>query len=107
MQAIARVSRALRDKPGGLIVELLGIAEPLKEAMAGYTATRRPGRPTLNQDEAVDEFRRRQEIVRQFFHGFDAFGYSTADDNRRLRHLSPRWSLYWPRRTVRSDSIWS
>jgi type I restriction enzyme R subunit len=87
MQAITRVNRVFRDKPGGLIVDLLGVAEPLKEAIAQYTATKRPGRPTFDQGEAVDELRRRHEIVGQFFHGFDASGYVTADDNRRLQTL--------------------
>ena len=87
MQALARVNRVFRDKPGGLVVDLLGIAEPLKEAMAQYTATKRSGRPTLDQDEAVDELRRRHEILRQFFHGFDASGYAVGDDKRRLQTL--------------------
>jgi len=87
MQAIARVNRVFRDKPGGLVVDLLGIAEPLKEAMAQYTATKRAGQPTLDQDEAVDELRRRHEILRQFFHGFDDSKYATGDDNRRLQTL--------------------
>ncbi len=87
MQAIARVNRVFRDKPGGLVVDLLGIAEPLKEALAQYTATERAGTPALDQDEAVDKMLAQHEVLRQFFHGFDASGYASDDDNRRLKTL--------------------
>lgn len=71
MPAIARVNRVFRDKPGGLVVDLLGIAEPLKEALARYTATKREGLPALDQDEAVEKMQAQHEVLRQFFHGFD------------------------------------
>jgi type I restriction enzyme R subunit len=88
MQAIARVNRVFRDKPGGLVVDLLGIAEPLKEALAQYTATNRPGRPTIDQDEAVEQLAARHEVLRQFFHGFDTSTYTHApDEGRRLKAL--------------------
>jgi len=87
MQAIARVNRVFRDKPGGLVVDLLGIAEPLKEALAQYTATRRGGTPALDQDQAVDKLLAQHEILRQFFNGFDATGYSSKDDNQKLKTL--------------------
>ncbi|MBI3466030.1 MAG: DUF3387 domain-containing protein, partial [Planctomycetes bacterium] len=87
MQAIARVNRVFRDKPGGLVVDLLGIAEPLKEALAQYTATRRPGTPARDQDEAVEKMQAQHEVLRQFFHGFDPSGYSSKDDNQRLKTL--------------------
>jgi type I restriction enzyme R subunit len=87
MQAIARVNRVFRDKPGGLVVDLLGIAEPLKEALAQYTATKRAGQPALDQDEAVDKMSAQHEVLRQIFHGFDCSGYSSNDDNQRLKTL--------------------
>lgn len=87
MQAIARVNRVFRDKPGGLVVDLLGIAEPLKEALAQYTATKREGQPALDQDQAVDKMRAQHEVVRQFFHGFDCSPYFSTDDRQRLNTL--------------------
>jgi len=87
MQAIARVNRVFRDKPGGLIVDLIGIAEPLKEALAQYTATRREGQPALDQDEAVDKMLAQHEVLRQFFHGFKAEEYTSDDANKRLTTL--------------------
>src|SRR5207253_6876986 len=85
MQAIARVNRVFRDKPGGLVVDLLGIAEPLKEALGQYTATKRAGQPALDQDQAVEKMLARHEVLRQFFHGFDSSKYSSNDDNQRLK----------------------
>lgn len=85
--AIARVNRVFRDKPGGLVVDLLGIAEPLKEALAQYTATKRAGQPTLDQDQAVDKLCAQHEVVRQILHGFDHSLYSSSDDSQRLKTL--------------------
>jgi type I restriction enzyme R subunit len=87
MQAIARVNRVFRDKPGGLVVDLLGIAEPLKEALAQYTATRRAGKPAFDQDDAVDKMRAQHEVLRQFFRGFDTSEYSSSEANKRLKTL--------------------
>src|SRR5262249_26030508 len=58
-----------------------------KEALVQYTATQRPGAPALDQDEAVEKMQAQHEVLRQFFHGFDSSGYSSADDNQRLRTL--------------------
>ena len=52
-QAIARVNRVFKDKPGGLIVDYIGIAPQLKEALATYTAANGTGKPTLDASEAV------------------------------------------------------
>jgi type I restriction enzyme R subunit len=87
MQAIARVNRLFRDKPGGLVVDLLGIAEPLKEALAQYTATKRAGTPALDQDEAVEKMQTQHEVLAQFFHGFDTSGYASGECNQRLKTL--------------------
>jgi type I restriction enzyme R subunit len=84
MQAIARVNRVYRDKPGGLVVDLLGIAEPLKEALAQYTSTNRGGIPALDQDEAVDALLAQHEVLKQFFHGFHSSGYGSQDGSQRL-----------------------
>jgi type I restriction enzyme R subunit len=87
MQAVARVNRVFRDKPGGLVVDLLGVAEPLKEALAQYTATHRPGTPALDQDDAVEKMQAQHEVLRQFFHGFDDSASGAADAGRRLKTL--------------------
>jgi type I restriction enzyme R subunit len=70
MQAIARVNRVFKDKPGGLVVDYLGIADELREALATYTNSRGTGRPTIDQGEAVAAFRKYYEICEGLFHGF-------------------------------------
>ena len=53
MQAIARVNRVFRDKPGGLVVDYLGLAHELKRALATYTESGGTGKTALDQAEAV------------------------------------------------------
>ena len=53
MQAIARANRVYKDKPGGLIVDYIGIASKLKEALAIYMESGGQGKPTFNQEEAI------------------------------------------------------
>lgn len=74
MQAIARVNRVFKDKPGGLVVDYLGIADSLKKALANYTERDR-SETGVPQDEAIALMLEKYEIVRQLFHGFD---YSSA-----------------------------
>jgi type I restriction enzyme R subunit len=71
MQAIARVNRVFRDKPGGLVVDYLGVAEQLRQAVATYTASGGRGRATVEMDEAVAVLREKYEIVRDMMHDFD------------------------------------
>jgi len=71
MQAIARVNRVFGSKPGGLVVDYLGIAHELKQALATYTESGGKGATALPQEEAVAEMLRRYEICRDMFHGFD------------------------------------
>jgi type I restriction enzyme R subunit len=70
MQAIARVNRVYKDKPGGLIVDYLGLAYHLQKALATYTEAGHPAE-TPNQEEAVNELLKRYEICKGLFHGFD------------------------------------
>ncbi len=70
MQAIARVNRVYKDKPGGLIVDYLGLAYHLQKALATYTEAGHPAE-TPNQEEAVSELLKRYEICKGLFHGFD------------------------------------
>jgi type I restriction enzyme R subunit len=70
MQAIARVNRVYKDKPGGLIVDYLGLAYHLQKALATYTEAGHPSE-IPDQDKALNELLRRHEICKQLFHGFD------------------------------------
>lgn len=71
MQAIARVNRVFKDKPGGLVVDYLGLAHELKKALATYTASGGSGRTAINQEEAVAAMLERYEICCGLFHRFD------------------------------------
>ena len=71
MQAIARVNRVFRDKPGGLVVDYLGLAHELKQALATYTESGGTGRTALNQEDAVAVMLEKYEICCGLFHGFD------------------------------------
>ncbi len=87
MQTIARVNRVFRDKPGGLIVDYLGLADELKRAMATYTNSGGTGRPTLNVDEAVATMLTEHEILCNFFHGFDWTKYISGSTGEKLSVL--------------------
>ena len=71
MQAIARVNRVFRDKPGGLVVDYLGLAEELKQALATYTESGGTGKTALDQAEAVAVMLEKYEVCLGLFHGFD------------------------------------
>ncbi len=71
MQAIARVNRVFRDKPGGLVVDYIGIADSLKKALAAYTESGGKGKPTFSQEEAVAKMLEKYEVCCAMFHGFD------------------------------------
>ncbi len=71
MQAIARVNRVFRDKPGGLVVDYLGLAHELKRALATYTESGGTGKTALKQEDAVAVMLEKHEICCGLFHGFD------------------------------------
>ena len=71
MQAIARVNRVFKDKPGGLVVDYLGIAHDLKKALAVYTQSGGTGTTALDQNEAVAVMLEKYEICMGLFHGFN------------------------------------
>ena len=75
MQAIARVNRVFRDKPGGLVVDYLGIADDLRKALSTYTESGGRGAGAVDQSEAVAVMLEKHEICRALFYGFD---YSAA-----------------------------
>jgi len=84
MQAIARVNRVYKDKPGGLIVDYLGIASDLKEALSFYSDSGGKGDPAHLQEEAVKLMLEKLEVVSQMFHGFSFEDYFTGDTSKKL-----------------------
>jgi type I restriction enzyme R subunit len=88
MQAIARVNRVFRDKPGGLVVDYLGIADALRRALADYTASGGTGKTAIDQDEAVAAFREKYEVVAALFHGFDRSKFFTGTPTERMSGLT-------------------
>ena len=87
MQAIARVNRVFRDKPGGLVVDYLGLAQELKRALATYTESGGTGRTALDQGEAVAVMLEKYEICCALFHGFDRSVWVTGTPQERLSLL--------------------
>ena len=88
MQAIARVNRVFRDKPGGLVVDYLGLAHELKRALATYTESGGTGKTALDQEEAVAVMLEKYEICCGLFHGFDRSKWITGTPQERLGLLS-------------------
>ena len=84
MQAIARVNRVFKDKPGGLVVDYLGIAHELKLALATYTESGGKGRTALPQEEAVAVMLEKYEICCGLFHGFNWSAWVTGSPAERL-----------------------
>ncbi|MFZ2193479.1 MAG: type I restriction endonuclease subunit R [Candidatus Moraniibacteriota bacterium] len=84
MQAIARVNRVFKDKPGGLIVDYIGIATELKNALAVYSASGGKGAPTLDQGEAIATMLEKHEIVAQMFSEMDYKKYFTASTSEKM-----------------------
>jgi len=77
MQAIARVNRVFKDKPGGLVVDYIGIGSELKKALKIYTESKGRGTPTLLAEEAFALLLEKLEVVRSMFHRFDYSDYET------------------------------
>ena len=84
MQAIARVNRVFKDKPGGLVVDYLGIAHDLKKALAVYTQSGGTGTTALNQSEPVAVMLEKHEICMGLFHGFDWSKWVTGTSVEKL-----------------------
>jgi type I restriction enzyme R subunit len=87
MQAIARVNRVFRDKPGGLVVDYLGLAHELKQALATYTESGGTGRTAIDQAEAVAVMKEKYEVCCDLFHGFDWSKWKTGSPEERLSLL--------------------
>lgn len=84
MQAIARVNRVHRDKPGGLVVDYLGIASDLKEALSFYSDAGGKGDPTLAQEQAVALMLEKIEVISAMYHGFAYEDFFEADTAQKL-----------------------
>ncbi|MDD2465300.1 MAG: type I restriction endonuclease subunit R [Desulfobulbus sp.] len=78
MQAIARVNRVFSNKQGGLVVDYIGIANDLKQALAEYTASKGRGRPTVDAHEAYAVLEEKLDVLRSMLHGFDYSGFLTG-----------------------------
>jgi len=83
MKAIARVNRVFRDKPGGLIVDYLGIAESLKRALSDYTEGDR-GETGIPEEDVLAVMLEKYEIVKAMFHGFDTSKFFHGTPEQRL-----------------------
>lgn len=81
MQAIARVNRVYKDKPGGLIVDYIGIGQDLRNAMGVYTQSGGEGKAVLDIAEIIAGMKTKFEIVDQMFHGFDYKQYFVGTEN--------------------------
>ena len=88
MQAIARVNRVFKDKPGGLVVDYLGLADQLKRALADYTEAGGRGKAAVNQEEAVAVMLEKFEVVVSMFHGFDYLSILKAEPAKRIAGIA-------------------
>ena len=77
MQAIARVNRVFKDKPGGLVVDYIGIANELKQALKSYTASHGKGRPTIDSREALAVLIEQVDVARGILHGVNYSEFRT------------------------------
>ena len=86
MQAIARVNRVFNDKAGGLVVDYIGIAKALKEAMRDYTRRDKQkfGNPDI-KETALLKFKEKLEICRDMFHGFNYSKFQSSSDAERAQ----------------------
>jgi len=88
MQAIARVNRVFKDKPGGLVVDYLGLADQLKRALADYTEAGGRGKAAVDQEEAVAVLMEKYEVVVAMYYGFDYSALIHADPAKRIAGLA-------------------
>jgi len=84
MQAIARVNRVFRNKPGGLVVDYLGLADQLKRALATYTESGRKGDPTFDTAQAIAVMLEKHGVACDMMHGFWWDPWTTGTPTQRL-----------------------
>jgi type I restriction enzyme R subunit len=77
MQAIARVNRVFKDKPGGLVADYIGIANELKTALKDYTQAKGKGKPTIAAEDALAVLLEKMDVLHGMLHGFDYTAFRT------------------------------
>ncbi|SDD05369.1 type I restriction enzyme, R subunit [Melghirimyces thermohalophilus] len=87
MQAIARVNRVFRDKPGGLVVDYIGIADSLKTALNEYTERDRRT-AGVDTEQAVELLLEKIDLIRDLLRGFDYSWFATAGASERMRIIT-------------------
>ncbi|AOS14137.1 type I restriction endonuclease subunit R [Xanthomonas oryzae pv. oryzae] len=87
MQAIARVNRVFRDKPAGLIVDYIGIAQNLKSALAQYSPQDKQN-TGIDEAQAIAVMREKYEVVRDMYHGFDYLTALNGTPQQRLTMMA-------------------
>ena len=87
MQAIARVNRVYKDKPGGLIIDYIGIGQDLRNAMATYLQSGGEGSPVVDIKEVIAGLKEKYEIIEQMFNGYDYKAYFLVDTAQKLQVL--------------------
>ncbi len=104
MQAIARVNRVFKDKPGGLVVDYIGIGQNLKKALQNYTATDRD-QTGIDEEEAVAALQELVERCQDFFSGFDYQAGIEGEPQERLQTLAGaiEWAL--EKQKARADKV--
>jgi len=105
MQAIARVNRVFKDKPGGLIVDYIGIAQSLKNALGNYSGGDR-GKTGINQAEAIAVMLEKYEVVKDMFFGFDYAAGLQGEAKDRLAVMAGamEWILEAQRKAAEHES---
>ena len=86
MQAIARVNRVFKDKPGGLVVDYIGIAENLKNALSQYTVSDRDN-TGVDVEQAVDLMQEKYALIRDLLHGFDYSKFKAGTASERMKAI--------------------
>ncbi len=104
MQAIARVNRVSKDKPGGLVVDYIGIGQNLKIALQNYTATDRD-QTGIDKEEAVATLQELLERCRAFFSGFNYQSGIDGDPNARLQALAGAIEWVLEKQKLRADAL--
>ena len=102
MQAIARVNRVFKDKPGGLVVDYLGLANDLRQALVIYTESGGTGRTAIDKEEAMAVMLEKHDVCCALFHGFDWSLWTTGMPGERLGLLPPVLDTSWIRKTART-----
>lgn len=87
MQAIARVNRVYKDKPGGLIVDYIGIGQDLRSAMSVYLQSGGEGTPIFDIKEAIAGMKEKFEVIEQMFNGYDFKVYFRSETSQKLQVL--------------------